>query len=332
MIRRLAVLVLLTCLLASCEKQESALVLPPATGATYTQINTGEKSDWQVYYDFETNSVVYTGQIQSWDIALEATPDGRHIFLNGGNSIYVHNTHQQDMQQVTALSAGLYTSGSGWSFDSPSGMPDSTAIGEWCDGKGVSKGEVFLIQVEANIHFKVKILKADEHSYTLEWATLAGGAAPATIVIPKNAECNYTYFSFAKGVVKAEPPKTTWDLVFTKYGYVYPKYINDTTDFPYVVRGALLNPYNTSAAADSVNSFDQINLQAASDLPTTKRRDVIGFDWKTVNISQSTYQVNRRKNYIIHTQKGQMYKMHFLDYVNSAGVNGYPSFEHMRLK
>ena len=92
------------------------------------------------------------------------------------------------------------------------------------------------------------------------------------------------------------------------------------------------NPTDTRGAADSTSAFDQITRQMAETVPTTNRRDVIGYDWKEYSINNAQYTVHRWKNYMVYTRKGQIYKLHFLDYYNSAGQKGNPLFEYERLR
>lgn len=326
---------ILLCLFSSCEKKEDALVLPPPTGASHAMVNMGENYDKQVYFDFETGSAVFTSQLLSWDIAFEASPDGRHIFLNGGKNVLVYNTHSTSMNQLTDIPAGLSSSGYGWDIDSPGGQPTATGIGDWFDSKGATKGEVYLLQTAPDEFRKMRILAANSSSYTIEWAALNATGTPLQIILPKDIAYNFVHFSFSTGLVHPEPPKAAWDVVFTYYKDLVFNSAPGINDYvPYRVSGVLLNPANTSAATDDTHDFTAITLSTAQSLPFITRRNIIGYDWKDINSRSSTgtYTVNRSKNYILHTRKDQLYKLHFLDFYDSAGIKGHPSFEYERLK
>lgn len=334
MLRRLLLplLAVCACAFASCERGEEALVLPPPpAGATYdSSVHLGATYDRQIYYDFKTGRPVGSSALNSWDLAFEASPDGRYVFLNGGGSVYACNTHMQNMDSVTALPTGLYSTGTGWGHDAPSGIPDSTAVGQWWSGSGATKGEVYIFQTVDGQLYKMRFLSADAQSYSFEWAPLISTGTPTHVDLAKDTTFNFTHFSFAGGAVHPEPPKDTWDIVFTQYCHIY-KHYNGGPDLPYLVRGALLNPFNTAASADSTTAFSAIDLRRAQALPAVRTRDVIGFDWKTIDGNRTHYTVNRSKNYIIHTRKGQIYKMHFLDWYNSTMETGNPSFEYVQL-
>lgn len=324
----LSYLLLIPVLFASCVKKEDALVLPPKGTATHSIVDMGSNYDQQIFFDLKSNSVVFTSNPASWHLAFETGANDLHIFLNGGNSVFAYNTHQKSLDQVQKLPSGLNSNGTGWQFDTPSGNPDSTAFGEWYDANGKTKGEVYIVQVAPDRYIKMQLLNADEQHYHFAWLPLEATGVFQEAKVDKNTDYDFSYFSFDQGQVQPEPPKNSWDIVFTVYRYVY--HTQAYPNFPYEVRGVLLNPTGTLAAMDSIHSFEQIDLQMASAMKLSNARDVIGFEWKTY--SGGRYVVDRRKNYIIQTRDNNLFKLHFLDYYNSSGAQGSPSFEFERLK
>ena len=98
----------------------------------------------------------------------------------------------------------------------------------------------------------------------------------------------------------------------------------------------MLNPYNTTAAEDSTTPYEKVQSQILTSLVFSNARDVIGYDWKFYDRNQpadiAKYVVNRNKIFYIKTRKDEYYKLHFLDFYNSQGVKGSPSFEFERLQ
>jgi hypothetical protein len=325
-------------LLSSCEKAEKALVLPKPGTASHDAVNMGNDYDKQIFYDFDTKSAVLINGPNKWDLAFESSPSGKHVYMNGGDvGIQMYNTHKTSMQQVTSLPPECATPTSlGWRiYDDPSGLPNLTAIGNWDTSSGATKGEVYIIQNANKVSWKLRILTVSSTTYKIEWAPLASVDAPIAVQLDKDTVCNFVYFSFANGVVKVEPPKDTWDVVFTRYRYIYRNYgtyNGQPYDFGYTFSGVLLNPCATTAGADSSTSFGAITLQIASAMQLSNHRDVIVADWKQYDFNTGRYTVNRAKNYVLSTRKGQLYKLHFLEYYNSAGEKGNPAFEFERLK
>ncbi len=316
-------------LLASCEKKESPISLPEKGVAAIDRVDMGEDYHDQIFYDFEKGYPVYTSAINCWDLAFEASPTGFHVFMNGGKDMWVYNTHQTDIKAV--LEPPKIKAGE-WQFDSPSGLPDSTAIGNWKKSRRAGS-DVYVVKMNP-AHFKDTFKKIVLVDYsTTEYQMIIGDLRSTNtkmVRIPKDDKYNFAYFSFDDGgkVVYPEPPKDSWDIVFTRYRYIY-YYLNN---FPYLVSGVLLNPYKTTAFADSTSGYEAVTINSVATAKFLKNRDVIGFDWKYYDIPNGKYTVNKKKAYVLNTRQGQFWKIRFLDFYNSAGVKGSPSFEYERLQ
>ena len=309
----------------SCEKKEHPIILPPGSDAIPGRINMGENYETQVFYDFETNSVVKTSDCSSWDLAFESDKDGYHLWMNGGKGVLIANSHAEDFKTFTTVPASITTAS--FLFDDPSGNADSTALGNWRDTRNATKGEVYIAKLNDTSFYKFRLLAVTDSSYSMAWCNIKS-IHPDTIVLRKDPDYNFIYFSFTSGLVTPEPAKNTWDVVFTRYRFIY----RDLNNFQYYVNGVLLNPYNTSAASDSTMKFANIDATTITKEVVSHNRDVIGFDWKKYNFTTARYEVNPDKNYILNTRNGQMIKLHFLDFYSSTGVKGSPSFESERLR
>jgi hypothetical protein len=252
--------------------------------------------------------------------------------MNGSNEVYVYNTHKTVMDQVREVPAGLQWLD--WQTDASCGQSEGTGIGSWYQGGGDTKGEVYIIWWrEVAEYRKMRVLSGNNNGYKIEWAPLESTNTVTTVQLGKDTAYNYIYFSFNNGIVQPEPRKDTWDVVFTRYRPL----VFDTDHgiyVPYVVSGVLLNPHHVYGAADSSRPFAAITLQTASDLAFTRCRDIIGYDWKSLNFKNPSalYTVNRGKSYVVQTRNDQLFKLRFLDFYNSSGVRGNPLFEYSRLR
>lgn len=181
---------------------------------------------------------------------------------------------------------------------------------------------------KANFKYKkIQLVAVTDKDYILSYADLESDDVK-TITLPKASDYNYTYFSFKTGIVQPEPPKDTWDIVFTRYRYIY--YIDGI--FPYMVSGGLLNPYNTTGVADSSVAFENMSSDILPKLAFSNFRDVIGFSWKLYNIEKQKYFINPKRIFIIRNRQGHYWKMHFLDFYSKEGVKGSPTFEYERFQ
>lgn len=315
----------------SCQKPDEPIVLPQQNGSQRVEIDMGEEYTDQLFFDFETNSIVYTSPILSWDLAFEASPNGYHVFMNGAAKVLTYNTHETD---ILSVKDDPKLPDNKWQMDASCGLVDSTGIGEWLNG-GMTKKEVYIIKLDPTHHQdtfkKLQLLAVTEDKYIIQYGDLRSSNVKM-ITIPKNQNYNYVYFSFAENaIVNPEPPKNTWDIVFTRYRIIY-YYLSN---FAYPVTGVLHNPNNTTCAVDSITKYEGIEASTLLGYSFKKHRDVIGYDWKIVNIDRgnnsATYTVNKAKTYTIKNRNGHYFKMRFLDFYKN-GVKGYPTFEFQRIQ
>lgn len=327
--RFLGLFLVISSALTSCVKDDVSVSLPQKGDAVYTSVDMGEDYDYQLFFDFQSGEVVYKSRINSWDLAFDASSSGKTVLMNGGADVFVLNTGAKDMASVTDVSG---ISKEEWGFDASCGLLDSAYLKNWDDGSGMSKGDVYVLKLSPTIYpdtfKKIQLVSVDADKYVLKYADLRSKDTKE-IVIPKDDNYNYSYFSFSNGgeVVNPEPHKDSWDIVFTRYRYVY----HELDDFPYIVSGVLSNPYKTLTYEDSTIGFSKID-ETSTNQQYSNHRDIIGFDWKYYSIDKGQYTVDPKKAYIIKNRNEQYWKIHFLNFYNSSGIKGTPSFEFQRLK
>jgi hypothetical protein len=326
-----AIALICSIIFTACEKQEQPITLPPKGDAEIVQIDLGETYARQVYFDLESGQVVHSSDVNSWDLALEAGANGKHVFINGGKDMFVYNTHSTNISEVNKAPLN---SDKVWKVDDPSGLPDQTCIGEW-----QGKNEVYIVRINPSLYrdsfAKLVLTYVDANEYRLMYSPLREKIAK-TVTIKKQPGQNYVYFSFTTGeeVRNCEPiSNTNWDIVFTRYRYLY----KELDNYPYLVTGALLNPYKTQAVKDSM-SFSELKSEYIATAKFSPNRDVIGFDWKSYDIDAGKYTTYPEMVYVIENgRKGDgmpknYYKLHFLDYYSASGVKGSPKLEFQRLQ
>lgn len=318
--------IFLAVLWSSCEKEDVPVTLPPKGDAEHAVVEMGEDYTYQVFFDMQRGQVVHSSEINSWHLAFESSADGYHIFMNGGADVFLYNTHETDFRKVKTAPEAF---SSDWMFDRSCGLNDSTAVGDWRD-----KGEIWIVKLnptnDPNNLKKIKLVAVSGTEYIMQYCDLDNDAA-SVVHIPKDPAYNYSYFSFYDGgqVVQPDPPKDTWDFVFTRYRIIY----YDMDNFPYIVNGVLTNPYQTTSYAPDSNATaqQQIADEDVPALPFSRHRDEIGYSWKYFNFDEQQYEVDKSKFYYIHNQHNQYWKLNFLSFYNAQGIKGSPSFEYIRV-
>lgn len=329
--RFLATYLFLLIALTSCF-EEDEMVLPHDPGdLTVGVVELTETYQYQVFYDLETNSAVKQNLISEWDLGFETSDSGWHVILNTSKMMLAGNSGKTDFNSVKS-SGGL-----AMNYDQSNGNLDSTAIGNWyklTEGNPVSLGFVYVVDRgtdengEVLGEKKVTFNFQDKNTTVVSFANL-DGSGEKTMVVAKDTSVNFVCLSFEKGIVDIEPDKNSWDLQFGKYSTLLFTDIGDP--YPYLVTGVLLNPYKTVATLDTINKFDEVSFDIAENQSFVNQKDIIGYEWKDYDFDNGMYQVNPEKVYILKNRVGYYYKLRFIDYYNSTGEKGFPTFEFLRL-
>jgi len=309
---------------SSCLKKEQPLPLPPPGDAESQLVNIGNDYATQVFYSF-TNGIVKSDSFDIWDIAFDVHPDQNELWLNGGSNIMVYPSGQSDFNLPMPSLTNKQ-----WMYDKPEGTYGLSALGALTPESHI--GELLFLQ-KGSQTFKLKILEATSDHYKIE----VGGVNDASgimVVLQKEEQYNFVYYSFSNGIVQPEPVKTDWDFVFTRYRTIFPGLNADGSDMPYIVNGVLLNTFKTLGASDSTKEFNfaEFDLAASSQFTLSPNRDIIGYNWKAVNINTAEYTVLPKRMFLLKDQLNQLWKFHFVSFYDENGQRGNPRFEFKRLE
>jgi hypothetical protein len=313
--------------LSACEKIDRPYELPPPGDVVRAEVNMGENYDTEIYFHF-ADKQQYTMNLNDWDLAFETGPQNYLIRMNGGKQVQVFNTGSTNFNLVVS------TNVSSWQWDSPDGNPDSVALRGLLNTATLASSQlVYLIDRGAEVtierYKKMQLQSVDAGKYQFIFAN-PDGSGLTNFTVEKDTAYNYMQFSFGNGgrIITSAPEKNKYDILFTRYRYIYYDMI---PVLPYSVNGVLINPFQTSVAVDSITPFDNINYDFALSMPFSTKFDAVGFDWKTYNFTTSYYDVNPEKCYVLKNQEGVYYKFRFIDFYNSQGIKGCPEFEFQRL-
>ena len=315
---------------ASCEKEEQRVLLPPKGSAQAGRVLLGEDYAKQVFWDFETNNAVQTSLVDDWDLSFETTPEGYHIWMNGGKGLASYKMATRKLDEVNRAPIGVPEGD--WGYDASTGEGSKTYFGDWCNpATRQSKEDVFLLRTASRKLFKLQLLSVSDSNYTIAFAPV-DAAVPATYTIPKEKGFNRSYFSATKlAPVRMDPPQDKWDVVFTRYRYIYPGAAG-APDTPYLITGVILNPFKTQVAKEADIPFEQVSADQIPYQQFSSAADAIGgFDWKQYNFTTGRYDVNPKQVYYLRNRNNQVFKLHFLDYYFN-GAKGSPSFESERIQ
>jgi len=299
----------------SCKKDEIAIEKHDSGNAIVSQLAMGEDYNNQIYYDLGTNSMVRSNPKTAWDLGFESGVNGWHIVLNSARGMAVHRSNLSFDQLTTDV-------GLDWHWDVQSGDLDSTAFGDWQNDNLLYVIDLGYSSDGSHLGFKkMQMTDLTGTNYVIQVGDLSNSSG-VEVVINKDPETSFTYYSFDNGVVDIAPSKEEWDLLFTQYTHLF-----YNPDEVYVVSGVLLNRYQTEATLIVGKTFEDVNYDDAIQANFSNLINEIGYSWKWYDYSNSVYLVDPSMVYVVRTSEGLFYKIHFIDFYNETGLKGYPKFE-----
>jgi len=301
----------------SCEMEEIPVSPHNPGDIQINQIELSNDYRHQVFYDLGSNSIISDNLKTDWDLGFESGSQGYHVILNSStysSLSYIENISFNDNIDPTDLI---------WSWDNPNGDLDSSAFG---DSRSVSGFYVFDRGFDLNGtprgFKKILIDSITNEFYQISFSNL-DNSDYNSFKLYKDPSVNFTCFSFESNqIVDIEPSYNDWDLLFSQYTHLY----NDTTTPAYLVTGVCSN-LDVLVAKDTSYEFNEINYSMINEFSFNDDRDAIGFDWKEYNFNAGSYTINSNTNYIIMDKQQKYFKLRFIDFYNSDGDKGYPTFE-----
>lgn len=302
----------------SCQKEEIPVPAHEPGDALINSVEMGPDYGQQLFFSLDENKVISSNPRSDWDLAFEASDTGWHVCLNTSRGMAVSQSHGS-FGEVTD------TAGANWSWDSHTGNRDSTAIGDWKVHEGIYLVDLGYDGITHLGFAKIKLMGVTAESYAFLCGELSD-TDPVSLTISKDPVHTFVYFNLrTKQTVSIAPPDARWDLLFTQYTHIF------EGPTPYLVTGVLLNPRATSGCLITDHSFEDIDFEFAQTVNYSDQLNTIGYNWKYFDFAQGQYLVYPELIYLIHTQNGYYYKLHFTDFYNSSGIKGYPRFEFCRL-
>ncbi len=316
----LFILFFVSCIFMACEKKEQPAKPYDRGSSNEVSIAMGDNYDFQIYFNLEKNEIVKKTNKMDWDVAIAC--DDKVIVLNTSRNMLAAKTKFSNLDLVTD------TVGLKFNMDYATGDRDSLAIGVIDDLKSVyviwlgyaTTGEDMgylkaQFQWTSSTTCRFTYGKLNETNYT-------------SAELISNQNYNHVFYSFMQHKhADIEPFKTQYDLLFTQYLY----YFLEPEITPYLVAGALLNPFLTRSNRMPNTQFKTLSLNDTLQFPLVIQRDIIGYDWKDFFLSENAYTIVPDLNYIIQDQKGFYYKLRFVDFYDDKGIKGTPKFEYGKI-
>lgn len=280
----------------------------------------------EVFFSLK-NGIVKAAPRNTWDIAFYTQAFSAGIITNDGAGVVLYAYPKADNAgwdtfDTTGMASWipLFNDVTSWeegAFNrNASGHPDY-GWGVYNSNSHDVKGDsLFLIKPVDGIYRKLNIVKklSSQNKYIVRYANLDGSndQTDTLDVSPYNNRLNMA-FSFTTGIVDREPALSEWDLLFTRYYAL----VQNT---PYPVNGVLQKPQILTTQVEHVSSgySDYAGLAFLSDA------DIIGHDWKTINMQTFQWEIADSLAYFIKAQDSAVYKLVFEGF--TGGSSGTTTF------
>ncbi len=304
------------------------------------QISVGAGYTLQSYYDIESGEVTSIDN-SSWDISFSTIGfQDASISINEsaslmGNELELYDLGNMDFDTEiieSDLNNRVFNSESNWSDGAFNFGRDESNFADFGWGMynpstmEVIGTKLFALKLRDDKLIKIKIESLSQTQYILKYANLDGTNLNSVVVDKANFWGKQrAYFSFeSASVLDLEPDN--WDLLFTRY--TSPVDDGEGNILNYMVTGVLSAAGVEIAQADDI---DPINVNA-SDFENnfSNDSDVIGFDWKEINISTFQWNVILDRVYFVKTLEGNLFKLYFFDFEGSS--TGISTIEKLELE
>ena len=347
------ILFIITGFVACKKDHDPVIVIPLSEGNEKIVFNgiagteAGSAAGNSVYLDLssdKTNTVLRSG----WDLGFYNGTDFR-VILNNTSSAAAKVLDKYDLGAVTAADTiGLILAVSQTDpqpqdlefFDDLHGDLSKTAIP--AISATASANPVIILNrgagggsIAERPWIKLRVLR-NANGYTIEYAGILENTFKS-MEISKDPDYNFQFISFDKGLVKAEPEKAQWDIVWSysvfeaNFGWgLVPYNFSDIIGVNYLAGvEAKENVYADASTATA--AYAAFNKDSLATNQVVEGRWTIGNKWRS---TQPAIGSKPDRFYIIKDSNGNYYKLKSLSMGagNDGGTRGKPEFKYALIK
>lgn len=301
-----------------------SFLLVQSTFSQETTVNLSLDASYasQVYYKLNTKTQTSVAA-NSWDLAFFRASNFDHgIRVNDGIGIEVFEA----TNQATAWNTIDITNEAAWStlYNSDTDRINGAFMqgsatygwGEYNTTTHHITGTIIYVLKYTDGSYKKFICEDFYGGYTIKYASWDGSDwsedKSAVISNSNNSNTTYNYFSLQNdNEVIVEPAATDWDFVFTKY-------FTDVSTSKYNVTGVLSSDNITVATATG---------DATNSLSYSEEINTIGYNWKSLNFTTLTYEVDSNLKFYVKDKDEKIYKLYFTEFEGSSTGNLAFNFE-----
>ncbi|WP_312394686.1 T9SS type A sorting domain-containing protein [Chryseobacterium sp.] len=320
--------------------QQTVLAQTDALGYTQVDMSMGSQYQNRVFFGLQNNNQV-SQPANSWDIAFYRNS----IFAVGSRindaldiEVYTASENLSDWDninisninnwgeplynpdQTTDISEGAFEQGP---ITSPNPNIPSTGWGIYNTVSHHIEGKAIFVLKYVNTNTYIKFAIEDAYSgYTFKYskwnaATSTWGTTETRTIANGSDDAYFNYFSFTTGtkVENLEPPKASWDFMFTKYYTFYNNYMM------YPLSGVIQSP-NITVAKVRPETKETSTFTVPASTEFSQNITTIGHSWKPISgvYTDVVYYIKKESEY---------YRMYFIS--NGGATTGNMYFKYKNI-
>ena len=289
-------------LLAACFPKEDAVELTPRINKS-VMLDAGEYKNTVAFYSLDKAEVVAEASAMDWDFYI----DEELIRLNYFRSMQVAKFDQSwdKLEDTVGLDFRNLT------YDSYESMS------QW----ELAEDQIYVVDYGLDNEFNPIGLTSVRFERTTTGIKIWQNAIGSDYEIFEEVNEASFYYNIREKRTLDLPKETEYDVAFGKYTDLV-TIDNITQD--YLIYGAI---QGKALAYYENEPFDSVKTEQFNAIRLMNNKDVLGWDWKNYNRPKDAYEIVDNRTYLIMSNAGFKYKLRFVNFYNTAGQSGHPTFE-----
>ena len=288
--------------LAACFPKEDAVEPTPRINKSVT-LDAGEYKNTVAFYSLDNAEVVAEASPMDWDFYI----DEDVIRLNYFRSMQVAKFDQSwdKLEDTVGLDFRNLT------YDSYESMS------QW----ELAEDQIYVVDYGLDNEFNPIGLTSVRFERTTTGIKIWQNAIGSDYETFEELNEASFYYNIREKTTLDLPQETEYDVAFGKYTDLV-TIDNITQD--YLIYGAI---QGKALAYYENEPFDSVKTEQFNAIRLMNNKDVLGWDWKNYNRPKDAYEIVDNRTYLIMSNAGFKYKLRFVNFYNTAGQSGHPTFE-----
>jgi hypothetical protein len=289
-------------LLAACFPKEDAVEPTPRINKS-VMLDAGEYKNTVAFYSLDKAEVVAEASPMDWDFYI----DEEVIRLNYFRSMQVAKFDQSwdKLEDTVGLDFRNLT------YDSYESMS------QW----ELAEDQIYVVDYGLDNEFNPIGLTSVRFERTTTGIKIWQNAIGSDYETFEEVNEASFYYNIREKSTLDLPQETEYDVAFGKYTDLV-TIDNITQD--YLIYGAI---QGKALAYYENEPFDSVKTEQFNAIRLMNNKDVLGWDWKNYNRPKDAYEIVDNRTYLIMSNAGFKYKLRFVNFYNTAGQSGHPTFE-----